>query len=118
MKFYDDDGTEITPDLVPKPSLCLLCIKDDDPKEEPLCLLNRFDQQVMSLLIMWFYRSVHRCRGGTRNDRSSSKVHTCSVNPSAIMGVWGSHFFGEPLPLVGRGGFNRLLRVSWGKQKL
>ena len=45
MKFYDDDGSEITTDLVPKPSLCLLCAKDDDPKEEPLCLLNRFDQQ-------------------------------------------------------------------------
>jgi len=31
MKFYDDDGTEIIPDLVPKPSLCLSCVKDDDP---------------------------------------------------------------------------------------
>ena len=45
MKFYDDDGTEITPDLVPKPGLCLSCAKDDDPAEAPLCMLNRFDQQ-------------------------------------------------------------------------
>ena len=45
MKFYDDDGAEITPDLVPKPGLCLSCVKDDDPTEAHLCLLNRFDQQ-------------------------------------------------------------------------
>ena len=45
MKFYDDDGTEILPDLVPKPSLCLSCVNDDDPSEEPFCVLNRFDQQ-------------------------------------------------------------------------
>ena len=23
MKFYDDDGTEINPDLIPKPDLCI-----------------------------------------------------------------------------------------------
>jgi hypothetical protein len=45
MKFYDDDGTEITPDLVSKPGLCLSCANEDDPKEEPLRLLNRLDQQ-------------------------------------------------------------------------
>ncbi len=45
MKFYDDDGTEIIPDLIPKPGLCLSCVKDDDPSEEPFCVLNRFDQQ-------------------------------------------------------------------------
>jgi hypothetical protein len=45
MKFFDDDGTEINPDLISKPSLCTSCAKDEDPKEEPLCTLNRFDQQ-------------------------------------------------------------------------
>jgi len=43
MKFYDDDGAEIIPDLVPKPSLCLSCINDDDPSEGPFCVLNRLD---------------------------------------------------------------------------
>ena len=38
-------STEITTDLVPKPNLCLSCVKDDDPAEAHLCLLNRFDQQ-------------------------------------------------------------------------
>ncbi len=45
IRFYDDDGTEINPDLIPKPSLCTFCAKDDDPAEEPLCTLNRLDQQ-------------------------------------------------------------------------
>jgi hypothetical protein len=43
--FHDDDGTEVNPDLVPKPSLCLTCQKDDDPDEEILCALNRLDQR-------------------------------------------------------------------------
>jgi hypothetical protein len=43
--FFNDDGTEINPDLVPKPGLCLSCKKDDDPNEEILCILNRADQQ-------------------------------------------------------------------------
>ena len=42
--FYDDDGNMLNPDLVPKPGLCLLCRKDNDPKEETLCTLNRLDQ--------------------------------------------------------------------------
>ena len=45
FRFFDDDGTEITPDLVPKPGLCLSCIKDDDPREEVLCILTRHDQK-------------------------------------------------------------------------
>ncbi len=43
--FYDDDGTEIDPELVPKPTLCLLCENDDDPYQEILCTLTRLDQR-------------------------------------------------------------------------
>ena len=46
MKFYDDDGTEINPDLIPKPDMCITCAKDDVPgKKEMLCTLNHADQQ-------------------------------------------------------------------------
>ncbi len=39
--FYDDDGTRINPELVPKPSLCITCKKGDvGGKEEILCILN------------------------------------------------------------------------------
>jgi hypothetical protein len=41
--FFRDDGTEINPALVVKPALCVSCRKDDDPKEEILCLLTRVD---------------------------------------------------------------------------
>ncbi|AQQ71176.1 hypothetical protein SMSP2_01542 [Limihaloglobus sulfuriphilus] len=45
-KFYDDDGTEINPDLIPKPALCVACKKDGiSGKEEILCALTRADQQ-------------------------------------------------------------------------
>ncbi len=45
LRFFDDDGTEVNPDLIAKPSLCTSCIKDDDQAQHHLCDLNRFDQQ-------------------------------------------------------------------------
>ena len=45
-KFYDDDGNEINPDLIPKPHLCTTCKRDEwSAKEEILCTLTRSDQQ-------------------------------------------------------------------------
>ena len=44
-KYYNDDGTEFNPDLIPKPSLCTSCKKDGLPGEEVLCNLTRADQQ-------------------------------------------------------------------------
>lgn len=45
-RFFNDDGTEINPDLVPKPSLCLTCKRDDAQGEDYiLCTLTRADQQ-------------------------------------------------------------------------
>jgi hypothetical protein len=44
-RFFNDDGTEINPDLVPKSGLCLSCQKEDDPSEEILWTLTRADQQ-------------------------------------------------------------------------
>ena len=44
--YFDDDGTEINADLVPKPGLCLTCRKDNaSGKEEILCILTRNDQK-------------------------------------------------------------------------
>ena len=43
-KFYNDDGTEVNPDLIPKPDLCISCKKDEIHSEETLCSLNRMDQ--------------------------------------------------------------------------
>jgi hypothetical protein len=44
--IFDDDGYEINPDSIKKPSLCLVCLKNIDPdwEEELLCNLNRNDQ--------------------------------------------------------------------------
>lgn len=44
--YYDDDGTEINADLLPKPGLCLTCKKDSaGEKEEILCVVTRNDQK-------------------------------------------------------------------------
>jgi hypothetical protein len=43
--YFDDDGTEVDPDMYPKPGLCLICKKFNDPSDEMLCNLNRLDQR-------------------------------------------------------------------------
>ena len=43
--FFDDDGHEINTELINKPSLCITCINDNDPNEEMLCNMTRFDQK-------------------------------------------------------------------------
>ena len=44
MQYFDDDGTEINPEFIPKPSLCILCKNDNDPEKLFLCNLTRMDQ--------------------------------------------------------------------------
>ena len=43
--YYLDDGSEINPEEIKKPSLCVICKKDQDPEEEVLCILTRIDQR-------------------------------------------------------------------------
>lgn len=48
MPYFDDDGNELNPDLVPKPALCVACRNDEagDEMEIVLCTLSRLDQEV------------------------------------------------------------------------
>lgn len=39
--FFDDDGYEISTELIKKPSLCIICANNDDPNEEIMCNMNR-----------------------------------------------------------------------------
>ncbi|MCX6233550.1 MAG: hypothetical protein NT175_02350 [Bacteroidetes bacterium] len=43
--FFDDEGYEINTELIKKPSLCLTCINDEDPNEEMICIMTRYDQR-------------------------------------------------------------------------
>ena len=43
--IFDDDGNKVNPNLIPKPSLCVMCAKDGDPGEEILCTLNRMGRE-------------------------------------------------------------------------
>ena len=44
--IFTDDGYEINPELIKKPSMCLTCLKnlDPGPEDDFLCNLNRYDQ--------------------------------------------------------------------------
>jgi hypothetical protein len=42
--YFSDDGTEIDPTIVPIPTLCHSCLKNNDTTEEVPCMLNRMDQ--------------------------------------------------------------------------
>jgi hypothetical protein len=55
-KYYNDDGKEFNPDLLPKPSLCATCKKDNDPNEEILCNLTRADQQGEEEFVCYAYK--------------------------------------------------------------
>ena len=45
-KYYEDDGTEVNPDLIVKLDLCITCKKNGlSGEEEILCNLTRADQQ-------------------------------------------------------------------------
>lgn len=45
-EYFNDNGVEINPDLIPKPYLCIICKKNElSGEEEILCNLTRSDQQ-------------------------------------------------------------------------
>ena len=55
MRYYNDDGTEFNPDLIPMPALCVSCSKRDDPEEEVLCNLTRADEQGEEIFLCFAY---------------------------------------------------------------
>jgi hypothetical protein len=56
--FFDDDGYEININLIKKPSLCLTCINDNNPNEELLCNMNRYDQRDEKEFVCYAYRKI------------------------------------------------------------
>jgi len=42
--YFEEEGNRLNPDLIPKPGLCLLCVKDDDLDDMIECNLIRLDQ--------------------------------------------------------------------------
>jgi hypothetical protein len=56
--YFDDDGNQLNPDLIPKPGLCLTCKKDTDPYEEILCNLNRSDQRNQNKFVCYAYEKI------------------------------------------------------------
>ena len=59
-RFYRDDGTEMNPELVKKPSLCVTYKNDDNPDEEILCILTRYDQRDEQVFICDAYEPLNR----------------------------------------------------------
>lgn len=61
--YFNDDGTEINPNLIPKPSLCLSCKKNEDQHEEILCNLTRLDQRNDKEFICYAYEKIGNKKG-------------------------------------------------------
>ena len=58
MAYFDDDGNELFPDLIPTPSLCIVCTKRNLPNEEILCNLNRLDQKDEKEFVCYAFSSI------------------------------------------------------------
>jgi hypothetical protein len=56
--YFKDDGTEINPDEIKKPSLCIICQKDLDSNEEFLCTLTRMDQRNDDEFICYAFEKI------------------------------------------------------------
>ncbi|MCG8700583.1 MAG: hypothetical protein MI922_21190 [Bacteroidales bacterium] len=57
--IFDDDGYEINPDHIKKPSLCITCIHDGELHEEVLCNLTRHGQQNEEEFICHKYKRIN-----------------------------------------------------------
>ena len=58
MPHFDDDGKKLNPDLIPKPSLCVACCRDEDESEKILCNLTRFDQRAEAEFICFAFEPI------------------------------------------------------------
>lgn len=56
--FYDDDGIKINMNIIPKPSLCISCINNDNPKEEVFCNMTRNDQKYEEEFNCFAYKNL------------------------------------------------------------
>ncbi len=58
--LFDDEGYEVNSELINKPALCITCIHDNDPDQEPLCNLTRYDQSDAEEFKCHAYRKIRR----------------------------------------------------------
>ncbi len=58
MPYYNDDGTEFNPELIPTPDLCTTCRKHESagPEENVLCNLTRADAMEEDVFICFAYQ--------------------------------------------------------------
>ena len=56
--FYDDNGLEIDPNEIKRPSLCVICKKDNDPAEEIICTLTRIDQKDEEEFVCYSFEKI------------------------------------------------------------
>ena len=57
-QYFNDDGTEFNPDLLPTPDLCVSCVKNEacDSEEDVLCNLTKADQQEDEVFLCFAYQ--------------------------------------------------------------
>jgi hypothetical protein len=56
MQYFDDDGTELNPDLMATPDLCASCTKNGSAEQEVVCNLTRLDQEGEDVFLCFAYQ--------------------------------------------------------------
>lgn len=56
--LFDDDGFKINTELIKKPGLCLTCVHNNDPNQELLCNMTRFDQEGESEFVCYAFKKL------------------------------------------------------------
>lgn len=56
MQYFDDDGTELDPNLMATPDLCASCNKHAEPGQEVLCNPTRIDQVGEDVFVCFAYQ--------------------------------------------------------------
>lgn len=59
MQYFDDDGTELNPDLMATPDLCVSCAKNGGGEQEVLCNLTKLDQEGEEVFICFAYEPAY-----------------------------------------------------------
>lgn len=59
-RYFNDDGTEFVPGLLPTPDLCVSCVSNEvqDAEEEVLCNLTRADQEDDEVFVCFAYQPI------------------------------------------------------------
>ena len=83
--FFDNDGLDENPDLMPKPDFCLICKKKYKQNEANLCLINRIDQRGDGKFICIAFENINETNRATVKKISYPHKHKYGFTVKTIV---------------------------------